>query len=1636
MDRIHLPDSEESKRFYEYLRYNSYRSERYKLFYVATPKVACTSLKWWFARLEGYDRDIRECTDSAETDPDLVIHDTFHRIAPHVTGLMPDDLAEALASDSYFRFAVVSNPFRRIFSAWQSKLLLREPLQVGPYRTCDFLHHPIECKEDIADAFEEFLGHLVSNESPDFWDFHWTPQATLLRPDLISYTKLVKIERVKELNKALAGWLGSKFSDPFTAPRLNESLIPYCQEFLTGRSIGLIRSLYGKDFELFRYDTQVPQTNQPFTDDQFDLARKAVRLIRGRHQRLDEQSGRIVRISQQLTQQELIFRESENTLNQRNEELVVTTTGLNQIKSKLQQKTKALRQKTGELHLEKTKLAQKISELKQKTEEVNQQQAELAKKTSELNQKNIELEQRAGEVNRCKAEIRRKTVELGKKTLELEQKTEELGQKEEEIARQKTELRRKASELRRKTSELRRKSSELGLVASELQERTDELNQRTSELHGKSDEADQKTEELNQQKAELSRKIAELSRKTEQLNQILRSKTWILTKPVRMLLDLPGKGIGEVRQFILAVASIARQHGGILNAARKTIQVLSKEGFGRISFHYRMQASRAGKDDRPTGCTSDPGSSGPCEPLPGLATTGINTHEQPFQGSSSVLFIGHDARLAGAQVLLLGLIRWLREHSGIRINIILLEGGVLLEKFKEIAPTAIWEEIIREHPGKEDRQKWLAGFAGKIHLVYGNTVLSPAIYDELEFLHAPFITHVHELEQSIKLYAGKPAIEKMKEFTNGYIACSNPVGRNLSINHAIEKEKIVIIHEFTEDRQGNCTIPRIELQKKLGLTGDGIIVMCCGTLYWRKGGDLFVETALRLKQKGFRKFHFYWIGENIWDQDIASFPLSSWSKLEQKITDNGLDSNITFLGVKENVFDYLLACDVFYLPSREDPFPLVCLEAAQCGIPVICFEGAGGMPGFVENDAGFIVPFEDVDAAADKILFLYKNPSVAKRLGETARSKVSQRHTLEKGATEILHFCRKAGNLRPAVSIIVPNYNCEKFLKKRLESIWNQTFRDFELIILDDASTDRSLEIIGEYLHLPGVRLIRNKRNSGNPFIQWQKGLAEAKGEIIWFAEADDVCEPDFLQQLLPSFNDASVALTYCDSFIIDEHDTITGDYSQYYRDLDPVHWNSSYQVTGTREINFGLGVKNSIPNASAALIRKSCIPESFLADQGPFRFSGDWFFYTRVIKGRSVAFHSGKLNYHRKHRQTITSEFNTGTGDLLLHEAELIHRHILESFSIDAGFLDKWESYMTRQILAFYPAAEREGFDKHYPFTRIEEKIKDAIQKSDSGRRLVFITTNDGSVNGGSEQLWRRASLGYSRRGHEVMVVIKKWDPEPFFLNDFHTAGIPVIFKEPGHFDHIRKFNPDLLIMSLGDQDEGIDYYKQCETYGIPYVIVNQLTKEPKYWPVDSRIHEQVKQGYLGAGIVLFTGRNNQEVMEKRLRCKIPQTGIFFNPYDVDLDADVPFPSTEKGLHIAIVGNLLRIHKGQHLALELFHRKKWRNRPLHLNIYGEGIDEAVLKKQAADYHLKNVTFHGYTYDIPGVWKMNHAILMPSFMEGLPLALVGAMICGRVPVVTDIGAHGEVIEDNISGFIASEPTVDALDEALERAFQR
>ncbi|HET7119414.1 MAG TPA: glycosyltransferase family 2 protein [Hanamia sp.] len=222
------------------------------------------------------------------------------------------------------------------------------------------------------------------------------------------------------------------------------------------------------------------------------------------------------------------------------------------------------------------------------------------------------------------------------------------------------------------------------------------------------------------------------------------------------------------------------------------------------------------------------------------------------------------------------------------------------------------------------------------------------------------------------------------------------------------------------------------------------------------------------------------------------------------------------------------------------------------------------------------------------------------------------------------------------VSVIIPNYNHAPFLQQRIESILNQTYQDFELIVLDDCSTDNSREILETLKNHPKVsHLIFNEVNSGSTFKQWQKGIELAKGEFIWIAESDDWCEPSLLAELInPMINDHNIVLSFCQSILISESQAILGlTQSKQLANL----------TTGNKFIKSRLFNRNEIANASMVVFKRSAIP-TFSSDFTNMKYCGDWYLWVNICLNGSV-FESGKyLNYFVRHNNsTITNASRNG---------------------------------------------------------------------------------------------------------------------------------------------------------------------------------------------------------------------------------------------------------------------------------------------------------------------------------------------------------------------------------------------------------
>lgn len=254
------------------------------------------------------------------------------------------------------------------------------------------------------------------------------------------------------------------------------------------------------------------------------------------------------------------------------------------------------------------------------------------------------------------------------------------------------------------------------------------------------------------------------------------------------------------------------------------------------------------------------------------------------------------------------------------------------------------------------------------------------------------------------------------------------------------------------------------------------------------------------------------------------------------------------------------------------------------------------------------------------------------------------------------------------VSVIVPNYNHAAFLHERISSIFNQSYQNFELIILDDCSTDNSLAIIEQFKEERAVsHVILNTKNSGSTFKQWEKGLKLAKGEFIWIAESDDFADRQFLEKAVEILNkNYSIGIFQCGCNWVDENGVI----------LFSDSLEIKKGVTGGREfIKSDMTICNNIFNASAVVFRKNYLSlplDSFITS---FAYCGDWIFWIKILEKSNHHYLNENLNYFRKDPLGTSSIAHTKA--LFFTEGVRIFGYLKKAGIKKSTIFDKEERYL-----------------------------------------------------------------------------------------------------------------------------------------------------------------------------------------------------------------------------------------------------------------------------------------------------------------------------------------------------------------------
>ena len=595
-----------------------------------------------------------------------------------------------------------------------------------------------------------------------------------------------------------------------------------------------------------------------------------------------------------------------------------------------------------------------------------------------------------------------------------------------------------------------------------------------------------------------------------------------------------------------------------------------------------------------------------------------------------LLLVGHDAFPAGAQMLLLHLARQLRRAHGLRLEILLLGDGALHAAYAAIAPTTVLAHAA-------DWPAHLAGCAARgLSGALVNSAVCGAIVPLLAEAGIAATLLVHELP---RLLAEKRA--------EGAARAGAAAARRIVFAAPAVQAGFATVAPFDAAvartmPQGNYRgvvydpAARARVRGELGLAEGQPLVLGAGYGDLRKGFDLFLQTARSLARL-LPDAVCAWIGAL--DSSVSAY-------LGPEIATAEASGHFLLPGFREDAADWFSAADVFCLPSREDPFPTVALEAMAAGLKLVAFAGSGGIPPLLNDGGGVVVPMGDPPAMAAALAGLLANA------GEPpARAAAAVRAQAE------FDFPRYATSLLaealpdlPRISVVVPNYNHARHLGTRLASVFGQTHPVAEVLLLDDASTDDSLAVARREAAAWRRDLgeIVNRRNSASVFAQWRRGVERAVGDWVWIAESDDAADPALLAALVARLGTAQdIVAVACDSRAIDGDGAVLWDNHQDYFAQAGVTELARDGVFAARDFAARfLGERNLLVNASAILFRRTALRAALArcaTALAEYRMAGDWHLYLDLLAhgDGEVAWVAAPLNLHRRHGAGVTARID-----------------------------------------------------------------------------------------------------------------------------------------------------------------------------------------------------------------------------------------------------------------------------------------------------------------------------------------------------------------------------------------------------------
>jgi glycosyltransferase involved in cell wall biosynthesis len=587
---------------------------------------------------------------------------------------------------------------------------------------------------------------------------------------------------------------------------------------------------------------------------------------------------------------------------------------------------------------------------------------------------------------------------------------------------------------------------------------------------------------------------------------------------------------------------------------------------------------------------------------------------------------------------------------------------------------------------------------------------------------------------------------------------------------------------------------------------------------------------------------------------------------------------------------------------------------------------------------------------------------------------------------------------QPTVSIIVPCYNHGKYLRQRLESIAQQTYAHVEVILLDDASSDDSTQYLRDYAqaHSETCRISFNSENSGSPFRQWQKGLQMARGNLIWIAESDDFCAPDFLEKMVPLFSNEAVMLAFSRIDFVDSSGSQSvWSMQQYLPELSRRTWRRPFTITATQLVHKIWNRKNIIPNVSSAVFRNPT-DLSLLSDPEwlSMRVCGDWLFYLQIAAGGLVAYTPATACCYRQH----------GTNSsVLLHKQEI---YLAEHLSV-ASYLMRMYPFAPEVCQVMQKELRRRwelNCVNSIPL-HLEEKIQHlAISSVGQGSRrkpnLLIVTYS--LIPGGGEILPLRLANLLKQRGYTVSVLNCHQHANQPGVRSILRSDIPLL--EMKSLESLSVLVSGLGVDIVHSHHAWVDTTVAELLHGVSNVS-HVITSHGMYDEIAADEIDRI-------GMLLCPWVKQFTYVADKNRAPLLALGATTEqltkvPNAIDVSKVEPIERASLGISeeafvLCIVSRGIR-EKGWQEAIEAVQlAQSWTQRPLHLLIAGDGPELYRLQPKYASETIHFLGFHAHPYNLYATADLG---ILPSFYPGesQPLSLIECLTAGRPFLASDIG---------------------------------